>query len=111
MATCADIIGVARYTLNDTDIDGYRAEDPELLRYLNDGLALAYQLRPDLLFPDWTTPRPDLTLTDVFPLPRQHQAAIANYIIARAESKDDEHIDSGRVVAMSQAFEQAIMRT
>ena len=41
------------------------------------------------------------TITD---LPPAAKPALANYVIARAESKDDEHVNSGRAVAHFQLF-------
>lgn len=46
--TPQDIINKARIVLNDTDAEGYRQEDPELLAWVNAGLQEAAILRPDL---------------------------------------------------------------
>lgn len=48
-------------------------------------------------------------LTDtVDDVPDTWESALADYVIFRAESKDDEHVDSGRAVAHYNAFVQKI---
>lgn len=46
--TPQDIITTARYLLNDTNSDGYRQSNTELLLYVNDGMREISKLRPDL---------------------------------------------------------------
>lgn len=116
MATCADILASARLTLNDETTSGGEAVeprhgDPELLKYLNDGLANAYARRPELRFASMGTPFTALALSDAFPLPIQHEAALAYYITYRAEAKDDEHVSSGRAAGMLSLFERGILTT
>lgn len=51
---------------------------------------------------------PDVySLTDtITQLPDAARTALANYVVARAESKDDEHVNSGRAVAYFTLFRQ-----
>lgn len=108
MSTCAEVIAVARYSLNDVDGPDFRNTDTELLRYLNDGLAVIYQRRPELLFPNVAVYPSDLTINEPFPLSRQYEVMVTYYIVWRAEIKDDEHVNSGRAVAMQSAFENEL---
>ena len=115
MTTCADIIARARKTLGDkTTLNGVavtpRDSDADLLGYLNDGLAAAYALRPDLLYPSLTA-FAALALGATFPLAIQHEAVLADYIVFRASTKDDEHVLSGRAEEMRALFERGILST
>lgn len=184
------IITVARDILNDTDADGYRNSNDELVRYVNDGLKAASVLRPDLFYTTGDMPCTDdkteqavsfadaqalvdiirivdgpvitpidasalslfrpgwgsdeaapaqhwfrhpgdplrfylcpkapadqsieikyvripatVTLTsEITDIPASFEPAMVDYVVSRAESKDDEHVNSGRATAHYAAF-------
>lgn len=185
--TPQDVINVARDVLNDTESVTYT--DPELLRYVNDGINEAQRLAPhwfytvgtltctagetlqvldladaaglvrvvrvvggdavyqsdidtmDRFKPGWHTatadaatqwlpdsmdprrfyiypPAPasqqlevlyiqaqtDLALSGTIDLPLFFRSALADYVVYRAESKDEEHTNSGRAVSHYQSF-------
>jgi hypothetical protein len=88
MSTMQTIIDRARIPLKDASKTRY--SDPELLGYANAGIALAYQVRPDLRFGAYGTAFSALALGDTFPLPFQHEQTIADYATFRAQTKDGE---------------------
>jgi len=94
MSTIQDIVNLARLDLNDTSTSTslYRYPDSDLVQFVNDGLALAYVLRPDLKFGNYTQVYADLALTDSFPLPSEYRPAIASYVVARNQSGDDSFV-------------------
>jgi hypothetical protein len=114
MATCHDVITQARYTLNDPETDSSgtaiepRNSNTELMVYLNAGLAEARVLRPDLFFASLGTAFVPLAIGDDFPIPIQHEATLSAYLIFRAESKDDESVNSGRAVAFRALFKELL---
>jgi hypothetical protein len=189
------IIQTARQVVNDNDSAGYRQSDPELLKYVNDGLKEACNLSPDTFLttgdfvctagqteqritfadakelrqvirikdgkavhpmdmeamsafnPDWASDtaaaaqnwtrfagdplrfylypkapaqmqtlevsyvkNPDeYALNDTIgDVPATWESALADYVIYRVESKDDEHVISARAVSHYNAFVQKI---
>lgn len=97
MATMQEVMDLARLDLNDlatgTIIPRYPQAD--MLKYANDGIALALSMRPDLSYGNYGTGTStadqftDLTTTSTFPLQTVYRPAIANYIVMRAEEGDD----------------------
>lgn len=102
MTTVQQILDRARYTLNDPDETRY--PDAELLVYFNDALAYATSRRPDLFLGQWASLPAALAAADAFPLKTALEPPFAFYVIARAESKDDEHINAGRIAQFLQLF-------
>lgn len=107
MTTMQDVLDDARVPLNDAA--KVRYDDAKLLRYANAALRRIYQVRPDLRLGAYGTPVTDKTLTDVFPLPDYFRQPTADFITFRAETVDDEHINSGRVNIFLQSFDQGIL--
>jgi hypothetical protein len=110
VTTCQNIIDRARVPLNDADKTRY--PDAEMLSYLCDGIAEAYAKRPDLRFGNFKTPAVTLFgLADTFPLSAQHEIALQNYLVYRAENKDDENVNANREVKSYQMFDSVISKT
>ena len=107
MSTLQDVIDLARIPLN--DLGGVRYSSEDLLRYANAGIRRAYQVRPDLRLGSFSTPITDKALTDVFPMPGEYLQAIADYVVFRAETKDDEHVISERVTVFMNSFTQGLL--
>lgn len=97
------VVDLARIPLNDVDKDRY--SDATLLAFANHGVLALVKRRPDLFvgqfgnLPDGTN-----VLTDTFPLPASYVQLAADWVTARAESTDDEHVNSGRAAAFSALF-------
>jgi hypothetical protein len=95
----------ARIPLNDSD--KVRYPDSELLTHAVDAYLLLRRYRPDLFITSYTA-LPDfntLTLTSPFPGADDHLLpAVADYVTARAEFKDDEHVLKERAQLFYQLF-------
>lgn len=102
MATYQDVCDRARLVLTDPDKDRYT--DAELLGYANTAVRQVYASRPDLRFGQYDTELTDAALADEFPLPARFVQIVADYLVFRAESKDDEHVNSGRSAQFGQLF-------
>lgn len=112
MATFKDIFNRVRPTVNDDD--GDRILDEDLLVYANLFLQTAYLFRPDW----FVDPAGDLislpdlgyATTDTFPLHTAAQAAMVDYLIARAHASDDEFGEDGKVMAFFQNAASQVKR-
>lgn len=94
----------ARIPLNDAD--KIRYPDSELLGYGVDAFLLLRRYRPDLFLSNWTLPDwSAIGLADAFPYaPDEYMPIIADYVSARAEFKDDEHVVAERAQAFYALF-------
>jgi len=92
--TMQQVIDRARFPLNDEN--KVRNPDDECLLYAIDGLLTIRDKRPDLFIGNWAVDLSALTLVSVFPLADTYAPAVQDYIIFRAELKDDEHVNSNR---------------
>jgi hypothetical protein len=88
MTTAQQICDLARFPLNDADKERY--QDPDLLGFLQSGLAILQRTRPDLFLGALGTPVATLALTDTLPTPVHVDQAIADYVTARATTLDTE---------------------
>lgn len=109
--TIQDVIDLARKDLNDADAARYEDTD-DLLRYANDGLDELFLLRPDVFIGSFVaaalTDGNARALGDTLLVDGRLRRALADYIVARAEMRDDEHVNSGRAVAMAGFFEKRL---
>jgi hypothetical protein len=99
--TVADVITSVRHTTNDSDPLGYKNQDLELLGYLVDALNFTKNERPDLFIGRYGFDISALVMTDSLPIGDQWFRPICDYVIARAETKDAEHVLSGRAELMA----------
>jgi len=89
----------ARIPLNDDDdVDANRRypDATKLLPYAIASLETGLRKRPDLFLGNFTADYSTLALTDPFPLEGKFLQVFADYITARVEGVDDEHMDQGR---------------
>lgn len=102
--TFQTLIDRARVPLNDTD--KVRYPDSELLNYAIDAYLLLRRYRPDLFLADWTLASwSAFTVNTTFPkAPDEYLPVIADYVTARAEFKDDEHVVAERAQAFYELF-------
>lgn len=105
--TLQQLVDRARVPLNDSTKDRYT--DVVLLGYAVDGLALAVAKRPDLLIGSWATVYNALALGDTFPLSDRYFPLVADYVTARAELVDDEHIDNARFTTLLGNYENKLV--
>lgn len=106
MATLQTVVDLAREPLNDADKDRYT--DAQLLVHAIHGLLTAYRNRYDLFMGGGTIPTLAMTLASTFPLPDEYLQVIADYVTARAESRDDEHVNSGRMAGFATVFSATV---
>lgn len=112
MATFQQIFALARPTLNDDDED--RAGDDKLMVYANLFLMSARNFRPDWFVANngalITLPALGYALDEDFPLHIEAQAAMVDYIIARAHAVDDEFGEDNKVLAFFQSSTAQVKR-
>lgn len=95
--TVGDVLTSARDTTQ--DVAARRAPDAELRRYVVDGLNAIKNERPDLFLGSWGEIEA-VASADALTLPAQFFRPLVDYVIARAESKEAEHVVSARVDLM-----------
>src|SRR5438128_2554409 len=81
------------------DVAARRAPDAELRRYVVDGLNAIKNERPDLFLGNWVAIE-SVGNGDALPITAQFLRPLVDYVIARAESKEAEHVTSARVDLM-----------
>jgi len=93
-----DVLDRARFPLNDDDADRY--PDARLMPVVKGAFETAFRKRPDLFFALLTDVPPldfsAMVVGEPFPLPDEYLQVIADYVTARAEGVDDEHMSTGR---------------
>lgn len=105
--TVAEVLTSADGTLNDADRTRYPTS--ERIDFVVDALNTIRNIRPDLFLGQFTTPIGTLTTTSTLPLDEQFFRPIVDYVIARCETKDAEHVVSGRAELMAK-FAQGFLK-
>lgn len=102
--TLQQVIDKARDTLNDDAKDRYA--DAEALRYLTDFALTVRDKRPDLFIGNWSVDLSGLALGSSFSalFPDTFVPAAIDYIIFRAEFKEDEFVNNGRAEKSLEMF-------
>lgn len=100
--TFQNAIDRARIPLNDDDKDRYT--DVQLLSYANDAILILRQKRPDLFFGAWTPSPTEYILSDNLPVDDRYFPAVADYVTARAETRDDEDAMQARAASFMTLF-------
>jgi len=101
--TYQTVLDVARLPLNDSDKARYR--DADLMTYANHGILAMLKRRPDLFVGQFASlPNGERAPGDSFPLSAQYVQLLADYVTARAETADDEFVNSGRAALFMQLF-------
>ena len=118
--TLKDLIEEVREVVQDTGMDfdyvGDRHTDKKLVRYLNNAMAAAYRLRPDLFYPnvyDVDNNLPTFTeanLSDgtVFPLEKTYFNPFVEYVAGFVGLGDDEFAQDNRATALLNRFVQTL---
>ena len=101
--TFQSVVDLARIPLNDED--KVRVYDATLLAFANHGMMALVKRRPDLFVGQYANlPTGQNVLTDAFPLAAGYVQTLADYCTFRAETIDDEKMNSGRSLAFAQLF-------
>jgi len=107
--TLQQVVDLARPTLNDDD--KVRWPDAECLAYVQTGLDTVYQIRPDLFIGKFATfDSAALALGDPLPIEDRYRRLLADYVISRAETKDDEAVNNNRAALAYQFFEERLLK-
>lgn len=97
----AKLVSDALTAVRDTtqDVAGRAAGDPELRRYIVDGLNAMKNERLDLFLGNWDAIE-SVANTDALPIAAQFFRPLVDYVIARAQSKDAAHVVSAQADLM-----------
>ena len=101
--TYQSVVDLARVPVNDVNKDRY--SDDVLLSFANHATLQILKRRPDLFVGQLANlPDGERSLNDAFPLPAEYVQTVADYVTARAEMTDDEHVSTGRAALFMQLF-------
>lgn len=97
--TVAEVITSAKGTLNDASLTRYT--EPEMIGFVIDALQWARNEKPDLFIGRFSIAIGTLTTLSVLPIDDQFFRPVVDYVIARCETKDAEHVVFARVDFMA----------
>ncbi len=99
-------------TIVQDQVQPYRYQDSELYFALTEAMADARRLRPDLFLAQGLDAPPMLITAAQaaapFPIAWQYVPAFIDYVIGRAESRDDTYTDDSRAVTFMTRFAQRL---
>jgi hypothetical protein len=101
--TVAEVLTSAGQTLS--DVSSKRYTEPERLGFVIDALNTIKNKRPDLFLGNYSTPIASLTPANNLPIDDQFFRPVVDYVIARCETKDEEHVVSARAELMAKFVE------
>lgn len=108
--TIGQCIAEARSILQDTATP-FRYADADLYGLFTSAMADTRRLRPDLFIATLLDPYADFAPDDsgeAFPISEAYWTAIVNYLVGRAELRDDEANADSRAAALISAFKAAL---
>lgn len=98
--TMQAVLDEARVPLNDakkgSPADGVRWKESELLGHARHALHVTRRDRPDLWIGRFSFNIAGIAAGDAFPLPDEYASAIADYVTARAMTKDGEDVTDAK---------------
>jgi hypothetical protein len=108
-----DVVARARIPINDAkDSNGSDAAcrflDSTLLGFANDCILLLRQKAPHLFFGQFEGLPGPAALGDAVPIADEYFTAVCDYVVARAETPDDESVNEGRALAFFKLFGEQI---
>jgi hypothetical protein len=112
MATFQQIINSARIVLNDVVLDEStltRYTEAQLLEFARAALVEARRVRPDLFLSMLTGALPAYAVDATLPIPEEYVIPLVDYVIHRAELRDDEFAVDGRAAALYQKFKSGML--
>ena len=108
MATFQNIIDRARVILNDTGTT-FRYTDAQLIGYCNEAIQEVKRTRPDFFFGQYTATLPTYIASNTVPIPNEFQTTLVNYLVGRAEFRDDEFTVDSRASAFMGMFKGGLV--
>lgn len=106
MALMQAVLDSARKPLNDAAKT--RWPDADLLEYANEAVKILWRERPDLFFGSFSALPTDKTVSEAFPIGEEYLSAVRDYVVARAETRDDEEALQARAALFFQLFQGAL---
>src|SRR3990172_618823 len=104
--TMQDLVDKAKKQFNEIEkdrfSDGVATLFNDLLGYANDAILLLRNKRPDLFIGSFAALPEKLSIGATFPLPAEYVIPVVDYVVARAELHDDEHVLSERATVFFQ---------
>jgi hypothetical protein len=107
MATFTNLTDSARVLLN--DVDKVRYSDVQLLEYANEAIAEAKRIRPDLFLGSFTVALPTYTGGQTVPVGSEYLQYLKDFVVSRAEFRDDEFTVDGRAATFLQKFRNGML--
>lgn len=112
MATFQTVIDDARVLLNDqvTELNpDARYTEAQLLGYAVTALSEARRIRPDLFLSYLTTSFSSYTAVSTVPIADEYLVSLVDYVVHRAELRDDEFTVDGRSSVLLQKFKATLL--
>lgn len=107
MATFTNLTDSARVLLN--DVDKVRYSDVQLLEYANEAMAEVKRIRPDLFLGQYSTALPTYAGSQTVPVSAEYHQYIKDFVVSRAEFRDDEFTVDGRAATFLQKFRNGML--
>lgn len=112
MATFQTVIDDARVLLNDEVSElnpDARYTEAQLLGYAKSALIEARRVRPDLFLSSLTTSFAGYTVSSTIPISDDYLVSLVDYVVHRAELRDDEFTVDGRSSILLQKFKASLL--
>lgn len=115
--TVQNVLSETREVLQDLDPNNVRYPTSQLVEYINDAVFQARRIRPDIFVSLYLTQIPLIptTLTPdsayaayPFPMPDIYFLGVVNFVIGRAEIRDDEFALDSRAMTFMQSWESVL---
>lgn len=106
MATFQELISSARVVLNDED--SVRYTDAQLEEYANDAIREMKILRPDWFLGQYTATPTTYTSASTVPVPDSYIVFIKDYLVFRANLRDEEATSESRASAFLSRFRSGV---
>lgn len=106
----SDVLSQARTLLQDK-VTPYRYSDDSLIAAINESMFEARRIRPDLFVGSLRTALTRVSASaDTLPLEDQYFSPVVNYVVGRAEMRDDEFATDKRAALLHSAFYTALVK-
>jgi hypothetical protein len=112
MATFQTVMDDSRILLNDeiTALNPTpRYTEAQLMSYARSALIEARRVRPDLFLSNLTTSFASYTAASTIPISDDYLLAMVDYVVHRAELRDDEFAVDGRSASLYQKFKAGLL--
>lgn len=108
MATLfSKVITDARVDINDESSERYT--DPQLMSFANDGVREVKKVRPDLFFGSYSSALSTYTSAQNIPFDDLYVQFLKDYIVFRANMRDDEENSAARSAAFFARFKNGLV--